>query len=83
MLDISCVYGTKFSADGSLLVQPMTNGIDVIDGRLGNPIAFVLQLLLCSMWNISLPTRRSCVAVFAKTRIQHEKFVFFKNMSIE
>jgi hypothetical protein len=30
------VYGAKLSPDGSLLFQPSTNGIDVLDGRLGN-----------------------------------------------
>lgn len=34
-LDISYVYGVKFSPDGALLFQPSTNGIDVIDGHLG------------------------------------------------
>lgn len=34
-LNISYVYGTKPSHDGSLLFQPSTNGIDVYDGRLG------------------------------------------------
>lgn len=34
-LNISYVYGAKFSPDGSLLFQPSTNGIDVFDGRLG------------------------------------------------
>lgn len=34
-LDITYVYGTKFSPDGTLLFQPSTNGIDVYDGRLG------------------------------------------------
>lgn len=29
------VYGAKLSADGSLLFQPSTNGIDVFDGRFG------------------------------------------------
>ncbi|PYT95137.1 MAG: hypothetical protein DMG36_02980 [Acidobacteria bacterium] len=33
--NISYVYGTKLSPDGSLLFQPSTNGIDVYDGRLG------------------------------------------------
>jgi hypothetical protein len=32
---IAYVYGTKLNADGSLLFQPSTNGIDVFDGRLG------------------------------------------------
>ena len=35
VLDISYVYGTKLSPDGSLLFQPSTNGIDVYDGRVG------------------------------------------------
>lgn len=35
ILNISYVYGTKLSPDGSLLFQPSTNGIDVFDGRLG------------------------------------------------
>ena len=34
-LDITYVYGTKLSPDGSLLFQPSTSGIDVYDGRLG------------------------------------------------
>jgi hypothetical protein len=33
--NITYVYGTKLSPDGSLLFQPSTNGIDVYDGRLG------------------------------------------------
>jgi WD40 repeat protein len=33
--NISYVYGTQLSADGTLLFQPSTNGIDVYDGRLG------------------------------------------------
>lgn len=36
VLNISYVYGAKLVADGSLLFQPSTNGIDVLDGRLGN-----------------------------------------------
>ncbi len=36
VLDISYVYGAKLDPDGSLLFQPSTNGIDVLDGRLGN-----------------------------------------------
>ena len=35
VLNISYVYGTKLSPDGTLLFQPSTNGIDVFDGRLG------------------------------------------------
>ena len=38
-LNISYVYGAKLSADGTLLFQPSTNGIDVFDGRLGMLIA--------------------------------------------
>jgi hypothetical protein len=34
-INITYVYGTKLSPDGSLLFQPSTNGIDVYDGRLG------------------------------------------------
>jgi hypothetical protein len=34
-LDVSYVDGAKLSADGTLLFQPTTNGIDVYDGRLG------------------------------------------------
>ena len=34
-LNITYVYGTKLSPDGSLLFQPSTNGIDIFDGRLG------------------------------------------------
>jgi hypothetical protein len=33
---ISYVYGAKVSADGRLIFQPSTNGIDVLDGNLGN-----------------------------------------------
>lgn len=36
VLNIQYVYGAKLSADGTLLFQPSTNGIDVLDGRLGN-----------------------------------------------
>jgi hypothetical protein len=36
VMNIAYVYGAKLSADGSLLFQPSTNGIDVLDGRLGN-----------------------------------------------
>ncbi len=36
VMNISYVYGAKLSADGGLLFQPSTNGIDVLDGRLGN-----------------------------------------------
>jgi hypothetical protein len=35
VLNIGYVYGEKLSADGRLLFQPSTNGIDVFDGRLG------------------------------------------------
>jgi WD40 repeat protein len=34
--NIAYVYGAKLNADGTLLFQPSTNGIDVLDGRLGN-----------------------------------------------
>ncbi len=30
------VYGAKLSPDGTLLFQPSPNGVDVIDGRMGN-----------------------------------------------
>ena len=33
--NIAYIYGTKLSPDGTLLLQPSTNGIDVYDGRLG------------------------------------------------
>ncbi len=33
---VSYVYGVKLSPDGSLAFQPSTNGIDVLDGRIGN-----------------------------------------------
>ncbi len=33
---ISYVYGAKVSADGRLIFQPSTNGVDVLDGNLGN-----------------------------------------------
>ena len=36
VMNIAYVYGVKLSTDGSLLFQPSTNGIDVLDGRLGN-----------------------------------------------
>lgn len=36
ILNIAYVYGAKFSGDGRLLFQPSTNGIDVLDGNLGN-----------------------------------------------
>ena len=36
VLNISYVYGAKLAPDGGLLFQPSTNGIDVLDGRLGN-----------------------------------------------
>lgn len=35
MMNIQYVYGAKLSADGALLFQPSTNGIDLLDGRLG------------------------------------------------
>jgi hypothetical protein len=34
-LNISYVYGIKLSPDGSLVFQPTTIGIDVLDGRIG------------------------------------------------
>jgi hypothetical protein len=36
VMNIAYVYGAKLSPDGNLLFQPSTNGIDVLDGRLGN-----------------------------------------------
>ncbi|MBI3476604.1 MAG: hypothetical protein HY010_12800 [Acidobacteria bacterium] len=33
---IAYAYGAKMSADGRVVFQPSTNGIDVLDGRLGN-----------------------------------------------
>ena len=36
ILSVEYVYGAKLSADGVLLFQPSTSGIDVLDGRLGN-----------------------------------------------
>ncbi len=36
ILNIADVYGAKLSPDGRLLFQPSTNGIDVLDGNLGN-----------------------------------------------
>jgi YVTN family beta-propeller protein len=36
VLNISYVYGAKLAPDGGLLFQPSANGIDVLDGRLGN-----------------------------------------------
>ena len=47
ILGISYVYGTKFSPDGGLLFQPSTQGVDVIDGRIGrlrSRIAFSTSL---------------------------------------
>lgn len=35
ILNIAYVYGVKLSPDGSLLFQPTTIGLDVIDGRIG------------------------------------------------
>ncbi|MBZ5564712.1 MAG: hypothetical protein LAP13_20110, partial [Acidobacteriia bacterium] len=35
MMNVSYVYGQKLSPDGTLLFQPSTNGIDVLDARLG------------------------------------------------
>jgi len=36
ILNIAYVYGAKLSADGRLIFQPSTNGIDVLDGNRGN-----------------------------------------------
>jgi Fibronectin type III domain/IPT/TIG domain len=36
ILTAAWVYGAKLSRDGTLLFQPSTNGVDVLDGRLGN-----------------------------------------------
>ena len=36
VLNIAYVYGAKLSPDGRLLFQPSLNGIDVLDGSLGN-----------------------------------------------
>jgi hypothetical protein len=36
ILNIAYVYGAKLSPDGRLLFQPSTNGVDVLDGNLGN-----------------------------------------------
>jgi hypothetical protein len=36
VMNISYVYGAKLSADGILLFQPSSSGIDVLDGRVGN-----------------------------------------------
>ena len=47
VMDLLYVYGSKLSPDGSLLFQPSTIGIDVIDGHNGhlrNRIAFALPL---------------------------------------
>jgi len=35
-LNISYVYGAKLNHDGKLIFQPYSNGIDVLDGNLGN-----------------------------------------------
>ena len=37
-MNIAYVYGAKLSADGSLLFQPSTNGVDVFDGRAGKSV---------------------------------------------
>ncbi len=47
LLNYSYVYGAKLSPDGTLLLQPSTNGMDVFDGRLGtyqDRIAFPFTL---------------------------------------
>jgi IPT/TIG domain len=47
ILDVSYVYGTKFSSDGSLLFQPSAQGMDIYDGRVGtlrSRIAFPVPL---------------------------------------
>jgi WD40 repeat protein len=47
VLDVSYVYGTKFSPDGSLLFQPSVQGMDIYDGHLGilrERIAFPVPL---------------------------------------
>jgi len=36
ILNIAYVYGAKYSTDGNSIFQPSTNGIDVLDGNLGN-----------------------------------------------
>ncbi len=36
VLNISYVYGAKLNHDGRLIFQPYSNGIDVLDGNLGN-----------------------------------------------
>jgi hypothetical protein len=36
VVNISYIYGAKFSPDARLLFQPSANGIDVLDGNLGN-----------------------------------------------
>lgn len=36
IINLAYVYGAKLSPDGRLLFQPSTNGIDVLDGNLGN-----------------------------------------------
>jgi IPT/TIG domain len=46
-LDVTYVYGNKFSPRGGLLFRPATSGLDVYDGRLGtfrSRIAFPLSL---------------------------------------
>ena len=35
-LDVTDVYGIKFSPDGTVLFQPTTNGLDIFDGQVGN-----------------------------------------------
>jgi hypothetical protein len=36
VLNIAYIYGAKLSPDGLLLFQPSSNGIDVLDGNIGN-----------------------------------------------
>jgi hypothetical protein len=36
VMNLSYVYGQKLSPDGTMLFQPTTDGIDVLDARLGN-----------------------------------------------
>ena len=38
-INTSYVYGFKLSADGNMLFQPSTNGIDIFDGQVGSLLA--------------------------------------------
>jgi len=69
-LNISYVYGTKLSPDGTLLFQPSTNGIDVYDGRLGT-LRTRISLPVALSWNydalVSDGTDNTLIAVTGQT----------------